>query len=170
VTPPVYTFVDRWRVRGTLAQINDIMGDPTDLPRWWGAVYRDARVLEPGDAQGVGKRVVFQARGALPYYLRFDLTVTENRFPHGISYTTVGDFLGRGRWESTQEGDEVALVHTWHVTVHKPVVRWLSPLLRPLFAWNHRWAMRRGLEGLQAELRNRILSAPWRSPLPPLSA
>jgi hypothetical protein len=36
--------------------------------------------------------------------------------------------------------------------VRKPLVRHLSPLLRPIFAWNHRWAMQRGQERIAALL------------------
>ena len=31
----------------------------------------------------------------------------------------------------------------------------LAPLLKPLFVWNHKWAMRRGFEGLTRELARR---------------
>ena len=37
----------------------------------------------------------------------------------------------------------------------KPVLKLLTPILRPLYAWNHRWAMARGLEGLRRELVRR---------------
>ena len=36
----------------------------------------------------------------------------------------------------------------------------LSPVLRPVFEWNHRWAMARGEESLQAELRRRHTARP----------
>jgi hypothetical protein len=36
--------------------------------------------------------------------------------------------------------------------VRKPLVRHLTPVLRPLFALNHRWAMRRGQASIVAEL------------------
>jgi hypothetical protein len=40
----------------------------------------------------------------------------------------------------------------WNVDVRKRLVRHLTPALRPLFAWNHRWAMRRGHERITALL------------------
>ena len=43
--------------------------------------------------------------------------------------------------------------YDWTVYVTKPWMVVLAPLLRPVFAANHRWAMARGFEGLQRELR-----------------
>lgn len=39
------------------------------------------------------------------------------------------------------------------MAVEKPVVRFLSPVLKPLFARNHNWATPRGEAGLRAYLR-----------------
>lgn len=40
----------------------------------------------------------------------------------------------------------------WNVEVRKGLVRRLTPV-RPLFAWNHGWAMARGLERITALAR-----------------
>ncbi len=55
-----------------------------------------------------------------------------------------GDFEGEGIWTLSEADGGTRAVLTWSVDVRKPVVRRLTPLLRPLFAWNHRWAMQRG--------------------------
>ena len=63
-----------------------------------------------------------------------------------------GDF--EGVWQATfhpaPAGTRVELV--WVVTVHKPLLRCLGWLLRPLFAWNHRWTTPIGEAGLIAYL------------------
>jgi len=41
------------------------------------------------------------------------------------------------------------------VEVRKPSVRRLTPVLRPVFAWNHRWAMERGEAWIVALARSR---------------
>jgi hypothetical protein len=43
----------------------------------------------------------------------------------------------------------------WNVEVRKGFVRRLTPVLRPLFAWNHGWAMARGLESITARAAER---------------
>ena len=41
---------------------------------------------------------------------------------------------------------ETGAVLDWRPSVRKPLVRYLTPVLRPLFRSNHAWTMRRGLE------------------------
>ena len=61
-----------------------------------------------------------------------------------------GDFVGEGIWtiSPAERGTRPAL--EWNVEVRKGLVRHLTPVLRPLFAWNHRWAIARGLESITA--------------------
>ncbi len=63
-----------------------------------------------------------------------------------------GDFVGEGIWTLTPVPNGTRAVLEWRVEVRKPFVRHLTPLLRPLFAWNHRWAMQRGQERIAALL------------------
>ncbi|TIM60633.1 MAG: hypothetical protein E5Y52_28960, partial [Mesorhizobium sp.] len=41
---------------------------------------------------------------------------------------------------------------TWQVIVERPILKLLAPLLRPAFAWNHRWTTPRGEAGLRRYL------------------
>ena len=66
-----------------------------------------------------------------------------------------GDFVGEGVWSISPAGDGTRAQLEWNVEVRKGVVRRLTPLLRPLFAWNHRWAMAKGEESLKLELARR---------------
>lgn len=65
--------------------------------------------------------------------------------PVEAAYDLVGDTLGYPRWW----GDVFVSVEG----VEKPGVKQLSPVLKPLFRWNHRWAMERGQRGVRALLR-----------------
>jgi hypothetical protein len=62
----------------------------------------------------------------------------------------IGDFVGGGSWsfESTEGG--TTAVFEFRPRVEKPGVKQLSPLLKPLFRWNHRWAMKRGERGVNS--------------------
>ena len=54
----------------------------------------------------------------------------------------------------------------------KPLLRTLTPVLRPLFAANHHWAMAKGEESLRLELARRQATTleEWEAvPLPPLA-
>jgi hypothetical protein len=53
----------------------------------------------------------------------------------------------------------VDVSYDWRIRADKPLLRWLSFLLKPVFRWNHHWAMARGEESLRAELVRRRSAA-----------
>ena len=58
--------------------------------------------------------------------------------------------------------------YVWTIAAQKPLLRYLSFLLRPVLAANHRWAMARGEESLRLELdRRRAKSDAERACIPP---
>jgi len=151
-----YAFLTHWRVRGTAQEVADIIGDATSLARWWPSVYLDVKELEPGDpATHVGRVIDLYTKGWLPYTLRWKFTVTESDPPAGFSLVAQGDFEGTGVWTIRQDGDQVEATYDWRINATKPLLRYGGFLFRPIFAANHRWAMARGLESLELELRRR---------------
>ena len=64
--------------------------------------------------------------------------------PNRLVSRITGDFGGEGIWTITGVEGGTRVVLEWTVEVRKPLVRRLTPLLRPIFGWNHRWAMKRG--------------------------
>jgi hypothetical protein len=149
-----YHFVTQWRVKGTVREVSAILSDAASLPRWWPAVYLSVEVIDPGDARGVGKRVELFTKGWLPYTLRWGF-VTTHVADDGFTLEPSGDFSGRGIWTFVQKGEDVDVVYDWKITARKPLLRLLSPLLKPLFRANHLWAMARGEESLRLELQRR---------------
>ena len=165
-----YHFISRWRVEGTCGEVADVLGDPLALPRWWPSVYLDVWEVRPpvnNAASGVGQRVKLQTKGWLPYTLRWQFEVVESRYPHGFAIVATGDFDGRGVWTFEQDGAFVNITYDWRLRAEKPLLRSLSPLLKPLFEANHRWAMARGEESLTLELaRRRATSDAGRAEVP----
>ena len=163
-----YHFVTHWRVRGTCAEVADILGETAQLSRWWPAVYLAVDVLRPGGAHGLGERVNLITKGWLPYTLRWQSTVAEQRYPYGSTIEACGDFVGRGDWTFEQDGDVVNVTYDWNIRAEKPLLRKLTPVLRPLFSANHRWAMAQGQRSLDLELqRRRARSDEERAAIPP---
>ena len=69
-----------------------------------------------------------------------------------------GDFDGSGEWTiHAVDPSLTEATYVWAITATKPLLKYLSPLLRPLFEWNHRWAMSRGEESLREELKRRAV-------------
>jgi hypothetical protein len=155
-----YHFMTHWRVRGTVAEVSEIIGNAPDLVRWWPSVYLDVQELEPGDAQGIGKVVSLFTKGWLPYTLRWQFRVTKSRYPHGFTLAAWGDFVGQGIWTFEQAGPWVNISYDWRIRADKPLLRYFSFLLKPIFSANHRWAMRKGEESLQLELARRHAATP----------
>jgi hypothetical protein len=140
-----YHFVTRWRVEAQVDAVWDVIDRPLDLPRWWPSVYLAVGEPEPG---------VFSlyTKGWLPYKLRWSFRVLERRRPHTLSLEAWGDFDGRGVWTFEQDGRFANITYDWRVRADKPLLRYLSFLMKPVFAANHRWAMARGEESLRREL------------------
>ena len=165
-----YRFITHWRVEGTVEEVYSIIEDVTSLTRWWPSVYLEANVLDPGDEQGVGKTVDLYTKGWLPYTLRWQLKVTRTNRPYGSTIEATGDLTGGGVWSFQQDGSMVDVTYHWRVAADKPLLRYLSFLLKPLFSANHRWAMARGQDSLKLELaRRRAVSREEaaRVPVPP---
>ena len=53
------------------------------------------------------------------------------------------------------EGKGTLVTLDWNPKVEKPIVKLLSPVLKPVFEWNHHWAMNRGEKQLAEYLNNR---------------
>ena len=150
-----YKFFTRWRLHGTVKEVSDILDDPLALPRWWPSVYLEVHELASGDpVTHVGRKINLYTKGWLPYTLRWSFTVTESR-PDGFALTAEGDFVGRGLWHFTQDRDMVDITYDWRISAEKPLLKYGSLIMRPLFAANHRWAMEKGVESLELELRRR---------------
>lgn len=133
-----------------------MLADPLDLKRWWPSVYLDVKELQPGDpTTRVGRVIDLYTKGWLPYTLRWNFTVTESARPSGFKLTAHGDFEGTGVWTIAPDGEDTVARYDWRISAEKPLLRYGSLVLRPIFGANHRWAMARGLESLDLELRRR---------------
>ena len=144
-----------WLVAARIEEVAAILSEPERLPDWWPAVYLSVEVVDPGGPDGLGRTVALHTRGWLPYTLRWRGRLVEDRRPHGWTIEATGDLAGRGVWSLVQQGDLAAVDYDWRIDVEKPLLRPLTPVLAPLYAANHRWAMARGREGLERALARR---------------
>jgi hypothetical protein len=153
---PEYTFVTHWRLRASAQEVFDVLADPIGLARWWPSVYLQVDELAPAEpAKGLGPVIGLHTKGWLPYTLRWNFRVVESTPPTGFRLVAHGDFEGTGRWTLREDGDHVDVTYDWRILAEKPLLRYGSFALRPFFAANHRWAMARGQQSLELELRRR---------------
>jgi Polyketide cyclase / dehydrase and lipid transport len=145
-----YRFVDRWFVRASLERTYDTIGDTLRYPAWWGDVF--VSVEGDGGPPRPGRHVRIVSRGFLPYLLRWEAEITDVEAPTGFAFAMTGDFVGSGSWRFETAADGTNAVFDFRPRVEKAGVKQLSPLLKPLFRWNHRWAMNRGERGVNTLL------------------
>jgi hypothetical protein len=151
-----YHFITSWKIQGIAHEVAEVLGDPIALTRWWPSVYLQVRELEPGDPQTrVGRYIELYTKGWLPYTLRWRFRVTESRGDAGFALVADGDFVGTGVWTLEQHGDTVDVRYDWRIRADKALLRYGTPIFRPIFGANHRWAMARGEESLRLELMRR---------------
>lgn len=150
-----YHFVTRWSFEATAAEISDILSDIDSLSRWWPTVYLEVKTVAPGDERGIGRRVDLLTKGRLPYRLRWQFTVVESNPPHGFTIEAVGDFVGRGVWTLTESAGRTDVEFDWRIRAEKPLLKRMTFALRPVFSWNHDWAMKQGERSLRAEIARR---------------
>ena len=152
MTPVEFRILSRWRVKGNVDDVYDVITTPQDFVRWWSAVYLRVEEVEPGDENGVGRIFNLHTRSLLPYTLDWQARATEVEKSSRLVVKAHGDLEGTGEWRFCQDGDWVRVDYNWTVVANKPWMRYLAPVLRPVYAANHRWAMRKGQQGLEREL------------------
>src|SRR3954453_10159151 len=145
-----YRFVDRWFAHAPVAQAYDVIGDTLGYPRWWGDVF--VSVTGDGGPPRPGRHVQIVSRAFLPYRLRWEAEITEADAPNGFAFSMTGDFVGAGSWTFEPDEGGTNAVFDFRPRVEKAGVKQLSPVLKPLFRWNHAWAMKRGQRGIDSLL------------------
>ena len=150
----VFRFDESWDIpEGTPQEVWDVLSDAQLLPLWWGDAYKEVEPLDKKGKGVIGARARARARGALPYELNFIIEAAELEPGRLVVVKTFGDFDGLWRAELSPSGAGTHVQLTWQVTVERPILKFLAPLLRPAFAWNHRWTTPRGEAGLRRYLR-----------------
>lgn len=120
-------------------------------------MYLKVEELEPGQENGLGRRFRLHTKALLPYTLDWESCAIESRPPNRLAIRATSDLNGRGIWTIRQKGNFTEVEFDWKLTAEKPLMRYLSFFLKPVFSANHRWAMRRGLE----RHGDGITTSPW---------
>jgi hypothetical protein len=148
-----YHFITRWLVNENAERVYRILENAEDLVRWWPDVYLQVKRIEKGDENGIGKKIELYTKGYLPYRLTWTFVVTEANFPKGFSIRASGDFVGTGVWAFNQINEnQTEILYDWRISAEKPLLKYLSWILKPLFKSNHLWAMKKGEESLKKEI------------------
>jgi hypothetical protein len=158
-----YSFVTHWELDAPLGAVWDEIAAPLKWPEWWRGVEQVVE-MEKGDPDGVGSLNRYTWKSVLPYRLTFDMRTTRVEKHRRIEGTAAGELQGTGLWTFTDAGSSTVVRYDWIVETTKAWMDVLSPIARPLFAWNHDVVMRWGAEGLRDRIAER--SSPRAAPSP----
>ena len=148
-----YVFIDEWDVNAPQDAVFDALADATTYPSWWKPVYIEVEADGPVAPGQVSHQ---RFKGKLPYQLHQDSEIIRLQRPDTFEVHVLGDLEGTGIWTLTPgEAGKVSVRFDWRVKGNKRLIRVLTPLLRPMFRWNHNWAIQRAIEGLEPYARSR---------------
>jgi len=145
-----YRFVDEWDVAAPPEAVFDALADARAYPQWWRPVYLGAQADGPV-ALGTASEQHF--KGRLPYHLHTRSVIVELDPPRRVTADVEGDLRGRGTWMLTPTAAGTHVRFDWQVYADRKLLRTLTPVLRPLFRWNHNWAIARAIDGLEPYAR-----------------
>src|SRR4051812_5960350 len=151
-----YLFVDEWHVAAPPEAVFAALADARTYPAWWARVYLDV------DADGppvLGKVSRQHFKGWLPYHLHTQSTITRLEPPYVVQGDVEGDLRGRGTWTLTPVAGGTHVRFDWQVFADRKLLRALTPVLRPVFRWNHNWAIARAMDGLEPYARDASATA-----------
>jgi hypothetical protein len=140
-----------WHLPVPLEAVWEVLIRTEDWPSWWRAVKK-VTLIAPGSPDGVGAVREFTWGTALPYTITFRMTATRVEPMKVIEGEARGELDGLGRWTLGEEEGGTHVHYDWQVDVTKPWQVALSPILRPVFAWNHVVVMGWGEEGIRRRL------------------
>ncbi len=141
-----YVFVDEWDVAAPREAVFAAIADARTYPEWWRPVYLDVDADGPAE---LGKEARQHFKGRLPYHLHTRSRVVALDAPRTVTAEVDGDLRGRGTWTLTPTATGTHVRFDWQVHADRRLLRALTPVLRPVFRWNHNWAIARAMEGLE---------------------
>jgi hypothetical protein len=146
-----FDLVSHWRLAAPVDRVWAALAAPETWPRWWPNV-RAVHTLRAGGADGLGWVRRIEWTGALPYAVVIEVEAVEALRHERLRGRSRGDLQGEGIWLLRSEGNVTDVTYVWRVHLARPWMRWLAPLLAPLYRWNHDRVMRQGCAGLARHL------------------
>jgi hypothetical protein len=154
-----FDLVSHWRLQAPVEAVWAALVQPEQWPRWWPGLHA-VRTLREGPPGGLGsvRRMVWNT--GLPYRLHLSVQTVEVLHHERLRGRVRGTLQGDGLWLLRGRHGVTDVTYVWRVELATPWMRWLAPVLAPLFRWNHRRVMRAGAEGLAKHLRCPRANAP----------
>lgn len=149
-----YQLVSHWLLDAPVETVWRAITDVPVWPRWWRYVI-GVEELERGDATGLGAAHRVTLGTTVPYELSFTMRRSAVTPLQRIDSFFEGELTGAGSWTFQPQGSSTAVRHDWDVTTTPTWMNVMSPVLGPMFRWNHGRVMADGAQGLARYLASR---------------
>lgn len=151
MTAPHLDLISHWRLAAPAERVWAALADPEGWPIWWPNV-RSVRCLRYGNENGSGSLRRIEWATALFGRVVIDVEAIETQRPERLRGRLTGALRGDGIWLLRAEAGFTDVTAVWRIELVNPWMRWLAPLLAPLFRWSHAGVMRAGCSGLARHL------------------
>jgi hypothetical protein len=138
-----FALVSIWHFDAPVEQVWQVLSDAERWPDWWPFVEAVEKI-DPGEPSGQYSVWRHTWKTMLPYKLRFELCVTRIEAPVLLEADVRGDVAGRGICRIYQNDRHTVVRYEWNVRTCRHWMKWLAPIARPIFLWNHHMVMQRG--------------------------
>ncbi len=152
-----YQFESEWVLTTPIEKVYETLLRHEDFTEWWPSI-RKSRLLEEGDADGLGRRGTYSIKSPLFYSMNFDVKITAIERPSMIQISATGDAAGIGRYLLTEHNGGTRVRYLWNVSTIRAWMNFLAPVARPAFVWAYHSVMREGGAGLARYLGGRLIS------------
>ena len=150
-----FHFITKWKFDTPIALVYEIIKDSSKLHDWCPSVYLDVKTTAPGFPNGIGKQVSLYTKGYLPYTLRWNFEVVQIIPNKKLVLDAYGDLEGVGTWAFYETSSGCDVQYDWDIEFKKTGLSLFAFILRPIFAFNHRWAMQKAYESLLLEIKRK---------------
>jgi uncharacterized protein YndB with AHSA1/START domain len=149
-----YVFLDEWDVDAPQEAVFAALADARTYPAWWQPTYREVQA-DGSPSVGCASRQKFKAK--LPYTLSIVSTIVRLEAPRELEVEVDGDLRGRGVWTLSAANGKVHVRFDWRVHADRALLQILTPVLWPLFRWNHNVAIKQAMAGLEPYARTQSI-------------
>ncbi|MGV3466902.1 MAG: hypothetical protein ACO1OT_16620 [Heyndrickxia sp.] len=153
-----YKFKTKWVFDASSGTTVDQVWDALrshEYEQWWEGVT--AKVLEQGDANGLGELRESFFKTRLPYTLSFQNRLIALQKPDLIQLEAYGELEGTGTYHITKADKLIEVIYLWDVVTTKRWMNIMAPIMKPMFKWNHDQVMKRGADGLAKHLNIKLV-------------
>ena len=142
-----------WDIDVDISQLDFVINEPHLITTWWAAGFLKVEILAGDYYSPEGLKVRLWTKGMMPHSFKFLARVFHDKQKNQVIVKTDGDFNGIGTISLNAVTKNKSQIHiNWRTSVNNHYLYPLMILLKPIFIANHRWAMRRGEQGIKQEL------------------